>query len=183
VVDRVLACVVAELAEHGAEAFSVERVARAAEVNKTSVYRRWPTREELIAAALARTSAQVTEAIEATESLKGDLRAIVRAVCAVFAGPDGAALLRAAMQSELGSSAATVAARKRLERQVAAPIGAMVRRARERGEWREGASGELVAFTLVGAVMHRVLLEQAPLSPRWQRSLVEQVLLGALSRS
>lgn len=44
VVDAVLDAVVAELAEHGPDGLSVERVARRAEVNRTTVYRRWSGR-------------------------------------------------------------------------------------------------------------------------------------------
>ena len=52
IVEAVLTRTLEELAQAGLEGLSVERIARRAEVNKTSVYRRWPSRGELVAAAL-----------------------------------------------------------------------------------------------------------------------------------
>jgi len=53
VVQKVLGVVREELAARGLGAFRVERVAKAADVNKTTIYRRWPTKELLVKAALA----------------------------------------------------------------------------------------------------------------------------------
>jgi AcrR family transcriptional regulator len=53
VVQNVLRAALAELELHGFGAFRVERVAKVADVNKTTIYRRWPRKELLIKAALA----------------------------------------------------------------------------------------------------------------------------------
>jgi AcrR family transcriptional regulator len=53
VVQKILRAALAELEARGAGAFRVENVARAADVNKTTIYRRWPTKEQLVKAALA----------------------------------------------------------------------------------------------------------------------------------
>ena len=178
---RILECALAELSEHGAEALSVERIARAAEVNKTSVYRRWPTREALVVAAIEHSTKGVTAALIDTGSLEGDLRSLVAQVASLVESPVGLAMLRAGM-SDGREDSASLEARERLQQQVGAPIRAMVKRAQARGEWRDGVRGELLAFTLVGAVLHRVLLERAPCSARWQGALVELCLLGAVRR-
>ncbi len=52
VTEAVMLCTLDELASHGLSDLSVERIADAAEVNKTTIYRRWPTREALVAGAL-----------------------------------------------------------------------------------------------------------------------------------
>ena len=49
----VLAATLVELAESGYAALSVDDVARRAGVHKTTVYRRWQTRENLVVDALA----------------------------------------------------------------------------------------------------------------------------------
>jgi AcrR family transcriptional regulator len=51
-VSEVLGATLRELAEGGLETLRVERVAERAGVNKTSIYRRWPTRGHLVSAAL-----------------------------------------------------------------------------------------------------------------------------------
>jgi AcrR family transcriptional regulator len=52
VVRQVLEAAVAELAESGYRAFRMDRVSAGAGVNKTTIYRRWPSRAPLVAAAV-----------------------------------------------------------------------------------------------------------------------------------
>lgn len=52
VVERVLTASVAELAESGYRAFRVDEVSAAAGVNKTTIYRRWPGKQQLVAGAV-----------------------------------------------------------------------------------------------------------------------------------
>lgn len=52
VVQQVLVATVAELAESGYRAFRVDAVSAAAGVNKTTIYRRWPGKKPLVAAAV-----------------------------------------------------------------------------------------------------------------------------------
>src|SRR5258708_34418773 len=52
-VDRAILRAALELfIDHGVEGASIEKIARRAGVAKTSVYRRWPTRESLLAPAI-----------------------------------------------------------------------------------------------------------------------------------
>src|SRR5918994_5565425 len=50
--EAVLDAAFAELDEHGYNGFSIEAVARRSGVHKTTIYRRWPTREALLVYAL-----------------------------------------------------------------------------------------------------------------------------------
>lgn len=52
VVERVLAATVAELAASGYRGFRMDAVSAAAGVNKTTIYRRWPGKKQLVAAAV-----------------------------------------------------------------------------------------------------------------------------------
>src|SRR6185312_6061898 len=52
VVQQVLVATVAELAESGYRAFRMYAVSAAAGVNKTTIYRRWPGKKQLVAAAV-----------------------------------------------------------------------------------------------------------------------------------
>jgi AcrR family transcriptional regulator len=52
VVERVLVATVAELAASGYRTFRVDAVGEAAGVNKTTIYRRWPGKGQLVAAAV-----------------------------------------------------------------------------------------------------------------------------------
>ncbi|HVY30796.1 MAG TPA: TetR/AcrR family transcriptional regulator [Polyangiaceae bacterium] len=52
VVQRVLVATVAELGESGYRAFRMDAVSAAAGVNKTTIYRRWPDKQQLVASAV-----------------------------------------------------------------------------------------------------------------------------------
>ena len=175
VTAAVLAAVRAELAVSGLDGLSVERVARRAEVNKTSVYRRWPTREALVAAAMEGLRADFAGSPD-TGDLAGDLRALAAPIAELAARPDGVALLRAAMAPETGDDLGALAARSVADR--VAPAFGVVERARARGEWRDGADPQQAIFVLVGAIIHRVLLERADPTGEWLDRLVDLVLRG-----
>lgn len=170
-----------ELATSGLEGLSVERIARSAKVNKTSVYRRWPTREALVAAALEGVLDGVAAQAPDTGSLEGDLLGLLEPVVALLGQPLGQAVLRAAMAESSAASVAALAGRK-LREQARSPVRAMIARAQARGEWRAGVSGPLLLGALVGAVIHRAMLERAALSKRWLRALIDLALHGVRPR-
>ena len=72
--DRVIAATLAELSRVGYEAMRVEDVAALSGVNKTTIYRRWPTKEELLTSAIGAAADTHLPAID-TGTLRGDLRA------------------------------------------------------------------------------------------------------------
>ncbi len=181
IADAVLAATLRELASAGVEGLSVERIAREAEVNKTSIYRRWPTRESLVAAALEGVAAQVAGQLPDTGSLRGDLLALLRTVAELVGSPLGRGLLHAAL-TETSEAAVAALAADRLGRGTTAPAHAIVKRAKARGEWARRARGEQLVHALVGAVIHRAVLEHGSLDRRWLGSLVDLMLYGALPR-
>lgn len=177
VAEAVLDRTLEELASVGPAQLSVERIARAAEVNKTSIYRRWPTREALVAAALERVLTHLSLAQKDTGSLHGDLLFLGESVAAFLEQPAGQALMRAVFAEAVAPSIAALA-RRQLEHSAGGPALAMVLRARARGEWRDDADPRVVLSMLVGALLHRVALErQRPTGP-WLASVVAVLLRG-----
>jgi AcrR family transcriptional regulator len=182
VTDAVLEATLAELATAGLAGLSVERVARGADVNKTTIYRRWPTREALVAAALEGIADDIAARAPDTGTLRGDLTGLLWQVAAFVAQPGGRAVARAAVSAQAEADVAALAAR-RLEQHTSGAMEALVARAEARGEWRAGVPGELVIHALVGAILHRALLEHAPMSRRWLEEVVDVVLLGVVPRA
>jgi AcrR family transcriptional regulator len=180
VARAVFAATLEELGSSGVEGLSIERVAERAEVNKTSIYRRWPTREELIVATLEDATADVVSMAD-TGSLRGDLLALLKRVNELLTHPTGRAILRASA-SVSADSRIKLLAQERLMAQAMLPVQSLVERARARGEWRDEVKGEVVIFALVGAVMHRVTMEPGKVSSAWLNALVDVMLLGVLPR-
>lgn len=117
------------LAEVGPGGFTVADVARRAEVNPTSIYRRWGTLEAVI---LDVETARLTDAspIRATGTLRGDLVAYAHAAVADIARPGGLAFLQALIGAQNLSAEERFAAVSRR----GAEIQAVLDRARDRGE-------------------------------------------------
>lgn len=181
VMDAVLAHTIAELAAHGPEQVSVERVARAAQVNKTSIYRRWPTREALVAAALERVAHAIALQIPDTGAIRGDLMALGRTIGDFLQSPAGRGLARAALAPE-ATSAIVQMARGALQRGANSGAAEMVARAMARGEWRPDATPPVALSMLVGAILHRVMLEADELSEEWLAAAVDVLCAGVQPR-
>src|SRR5260221_10727285 len=77
VVNEVLAATLEVFAEHGYAGMSVEAVAARAGVNKTTIYRRWPAKVDLLGAALVSLRDEDPEPPD-TGSLRSDLLEVLR---------------------------------------------------------------------------------------------------------
>src|SRR5437879_8491674 len=88
----VLHAAFAELGEKGYDGFSMEAVARRSGVHKTTVYRRWPTRDALVIDALDSRSDRHSP-IPCTGSLRVDLRVFAEDVFTKLSSQQGKAML------------------------------------------------------------------------------------------
>jgi len=157
----VLAAAVAELAATGYAALTVESVAARAGVHKTTVYRRWPDRETLVADALAEHVGSDIP-IPDTGTAAGDLRDLARALTAWLAGPIGAAVVTTMVAD--GARVPGVAELKRhffTGRVAAAEV--VVRRALDRGELPAGTDPEALLKALIAPIYLRLLVTAEPL--------------------
>ncbi|MCB9680633.1 MAG: TetR/AcrR family transcriptional regulator [Alphaproteobacteria bacterium] len=160
-----------ELDRAGYDQLTVDGVARAAGVHRSTIYRRWPTKADLVEA-LLEPQLERLDATPATGSLEDDLVALVRQLGANFAEPEGRALARVLLTDAPELRALADAARVRSE--------AMFRRAFERatlrGELDADADVEVLRhLAFVGAV-HWVLDRDAPPDVPQCRRLVRAVL-------
>jgi AcrR family transcriptional regulator len=167
------------LADAGYDGLTIEEVATRAGVHKTTVYRRWPTKAELVSDALrARSDARVP--VPDTGTLEGDLRALARSVVANIGSRAGRSMTRtlvAASATNDQVAAATVLFwHERL-----ALTGAIVERAIARGELAAGTDSALVIETLIGAFYVRLLLTGEPINRAVADHVAGVVAAGALS--
>src|SRR3954453_8098435 len=91
----VIDALVGELAEHGLTGTTMEGVARRAGVNKTTLYRRWGSKEELVLDALLELGERRVP-IPDTGSLRDDLLKVAREIVASVSTPEADAVVRAA---------------------------------------------------------------------------------------
>jgi AcrR family transcriptional regulator len=168
------------LAERGAEALSIEAVAAAAGVNKTTIYRNWPTRTALIlAAAKDRSEALITT--RSTGSAERDLVAFLKSVAANITSPLGRALVIATL-SEADSSAVH-GAREAFWRARFQAAGDLVRKALPGGRSATGTQVSAFIERLIGPVFLRVFITGAPVNDAFIRGVVRAVLAAPVGRA
>jgi AcrR family transcriptional regulator len=171
-----IAATLAELAEGGYSSLSLERVARRAGVNKTTLYRRWGTREELVLEAmLERASEHIP--VPDTGSLRQDLLELASTAAANAATPEVAAMARAvAAESPRDSRLAAVNRRFWAER--LALDGVIVERAIKRGEVAAATEPGHVIEAVLGPIHLRLLLTGEPVDPPFLEGIVDVVVDG-----
>ncbi len=167
---------VALVREVGYAGLTIEEIARRAGVAKTTIYRRWENKGLLVYEAIfTRTeSAPLPE----TGSFEGDLRVAVANLVAEFSSPEAAAALPGLLADFGRDTRLRQLIRERFLPPARGYVGAILERARERGEIGEEVSGDVVFEALGGAVFFRTVIVGEPPSERIIDELVELVLNG-----
>ena len=177
VVETVRAATMAELARVGFPGLTIEGVAKAANVNRTTIYRRWPSKSALLLAVLE-PGLQRFDHDPDTGSLGGDLLALMLMIGETAALPEGQAVHRAvgSTSDELKDLVEAVNDRA---------LGAFRRaldRARARGEVGPTDDTEVIAhLAFFGVVLWGETRERAPTEEECRRIL--RVVLAALAGS
>jgi AcrR family transcriptional regulator len=165
-----------ELADRGYSALSLEGVARRAGVNKTTLYRRWGTRENLVLEAMLERAGERIS-VPATGSLRRDLLELARTAAANAATPEVAAMARA-VAAESPRDGRLAAANSRFWAERLALDAVIVERAIERGEVRADADPSRVIEAVLGPIHLRLLLTGESVTPSFLEGIVDQVLNG-----
>jgi len=178
VVRAVLEATLDELAQVGYGALSVERVAARAGVNKTTVYRRWPTRTALVEAAL-RSFVEALPDLEPTGDIRADLLAVARRQYLGMSAPRGRSVMRMLLAGDCDPDLVALAGaiRARFD----APARAVIERAVARGELRRDADPVVLLNVMAGWLIHALFRERATVSEARLRSVVGLLLDGALA--
>ncbi|MFE4330901.1 MULTISPECIES: TetR/AcrR family transcriptional regulator [unclassified Streptomyces] len=173
--QAVLDAAVEALVENGVTRFSFADVAARAEVNETSVYRRWRTRENLITDALLAVSDRRVP-VPDTGSVREDLYLFATSVVEYLNSPLGRALARAAVITVEDPELA--AAREAFWQSRIQLAATMIERGIDRGELRTGVNPRVALEALIAPLHSRVLLTREPLDEDLPRVLADLVLDG-----
>jgi AcrR family transcriptional regulator len=175
--SAVLDAALTQLAEVGFERLSIPQVADMVGVNKTSIYRRWPSKANLVRDALAIPLSHAGDAPN-TGALRTDLIALAGTVAAFTQSRVGTALIRI-MLAEGGNPEVRALANTAYSEAGKHGPWIVIQRAMQRGELSANADPSLMLFTIAGAIMHRVFVEQRNASEDFLKKIVDLVLYGA----
>ena len=160
------------LAERGTADLSIPVVAQRAGVNPTSIYRRWRTREGLLAdMAMSRLERDLP--LPDTGSLHGDLTAWAASAAADLSRPEGRLFLLALITSIPSTPEAKAERDQHLQRRIQA-IRLVTDRAADRGE--NPPDPATIADTVLGPLYRRALWDTLPADPAYPSSLVDRLL-------
>lgn len=170
----VLDAAAALLVETSPSDLTVGQIAARAGVNETTIYRKWGTKEGLLADVLMTLSGERLVAPD-TGSLRGDLVAVVGAVAEFLRTPAGFALayLGVTSEDETSRKLRDTFWADRFDR-----ARAIFQRAAERGEISDPSIGDLAYEALIGAMHFRILARRRPLEEDIAERLVDVVLDG-----
>jgi AcrR family transcriptional regulator len=169
-----------ELAESGYAGLTMERVAERARAGKASLYRRWPSRLELVAEAV-RTVLPTPESVPDTGELRGDLIAMLGQAARALSGPAGEAL-RGLLGEALSSGSQLGAMRRTSQGMARKAMEEVVRRAVERGEVDPGVVTPRRLDAGHALLRHHFLFDGTPVPDELVVQIVDEVLVPLLTR-
>jgi len=152
---------VAELAAHGYEELTVERVAARSGVHKTTLYRRWGGRRGLVADAVEAFAAGAVQ-VPDTGNVQEDLRWWARSIVAMLTARDSAAVVRALFSTSETPEIRDL--RRRFYRTRSAMVVPIVERAVARGELPAGTDAAEVIRQVGAPIYYRFLVIAEPLT-------------------
>ncbi|WP_261560212.1 TetR/AcrR family transcriptional regulator [Frankia tisae] len=171
-----------QLRSAGYANLTMEGVAAAAGTGKTVLYRRWATKEDMIADAL-RHRLPSPGAVPLTGDVRADIHALLRCVQASFNSTRGTAFQL--VSAEAGCDRPAV--RQTIIDHVVEPciqlIGEVLHRAAERGEIRPEAAGDLVAASGPAMLVQYSLIREPVVPDAFVAAVVDQIVLPLTTRS
>jgi AcrR family transcriptional regulator len=176
---ELLAVTLELLQEHGYDRLTLDAVATTAHASKATLYRRWPTKAELVMAAFVEGTRQVAVDPDAG-TLRGDLLRLAESICAhvsTHAGTIRAVLVEVSRSPELDAMM-----QEQFLDQRKALMSHVLARAVDRGEIEASAITEDLWDVLPGYLIYRSVLTGRAPSSHTVQDFVDNVLIPSLTR-
>ncbi|MEV5895285.1 TetR/AcrR family transcriptional regulator [Nonomuraea fuscirosea] len=164
-----------ELAEVGYAGLTMERVAERAKASKASLYRRWPTRIELVMEAVYQ-SLPTPGCSPDLGNLRDDLVAMLNLTAQALSGPAGEAM-RGLLGEALRGESPLGTMRRNSQGTARRLMEEVVRRAVERGEVDPGDVTPRRLDSGHALLRHHFLFEGTPIPERLVVEIVDEVLI------
>lgn len=164
------------LAEVGVYRFRMDDVAGRAGVGKATIYRRYRSKEHLVAAAVASLVSEI--ALPDTGTTRGDLLSLMRDAVAVYSRPRAGGLMASLVQAMRHDAALAAAVRGGFLAARRAALEQVLERGVERGDLAADLDVELALDVLGGPLFYRLLITGGPIDERLADGVVDLTLAG-----
>ncbi|MFF9278594.1 TetR/AcrR family transcriptional regulator [Streptomyces griseosporeus] len=179
----ILAATRAALVELGWSKLTLGDVATRAGVAKTTLYRRWSGKNELVVDAVAELFDELR--LPDRGSLAADIEGVVLQFAAILARPEA----RSGLMAVVAESTRDDALRERIRESIVERQKRLVVEGRARAQARgelppetdpadAARTADLIFDVVAGAVVHRTLVSAEPADEEWVRSFTRVLLLG-----
>jgi AcrR family transcriptional regulator len=175
--EAILTATMSELIDGGYAALSVEAVALRAGVNKTTIYRRWPTLDDLLVDALMTWSVEAIPAPD-TGSIDSDLLALGAELAEALNGGVGRQVVALVLTAGLRSAQLRETARRYFDYQAARMIP-VVARAIDRGELPANCDPDALLTTFRAPLFYRMVTTGDPIDENLIAHTASVTLLAA----
>ncbi|MBO0865291.1 MAG: TetR/AcrR family transcriptional regulator [Mycobacterium sp.] len=176
---ELLAVTLQLLQEHGYDRLTVDAVAATARASKATVYRRWPSKAELVLAAFIEGVRQVAVPPN-TGTLRGDLLRLGELVC--HEADQHASTIRAVLVEVSRNPALNDVMQRQFIEQRKALIHHVLRQAVDRGEIEAAAISDELWDLLPGYLIFRSIIPSRPPTRHTVQALVDDVIIPSLTR-
>jgi AcrR family transcriptional regulator len=176
---ELLAVTLQLLQEHGYDRLTLDAVAATARASKATVYRRWPTKAELVLAAFIEGVRQVAVPPD-TGTLRGDLLQLGETICQQ--ARQHAGTIRAVLVEVSRNAALNDVMEHQFIDQRKALMQCVLRQAVERGEIDDAAIISELWDLLPGYLIFRSIMPSRPPTRRTVQALVDDVIIPSLTR-
>jgi AcrR family transcriptional regulator len=171
--EKVLGVTAELLLERGFAGASVDEITRRSGVAKTTIYRHWPTRGDLLRDACSSIGTPLE--VPDTGSFEGDVTALVTSLAHLLRSEKWTSVLPSVIDAaERDPDIAAVYSR--LQEGYSAPLQSIIQRAMQKGELPKTSDAALLVAALTGPLFYRRWFSREPLTSAFAKQIVRLVL-------
>jgi AcrR family transcriptional regulator len=161
------------LLERGFAGASVDEITRRSGVAKTTIYRHWPTRGDLLRDACSSIGTPLE--VPDTGSFEGDVTALVTSLAHLLRSEKWTSVLPSVIDAaERDPDIAAVYSR--LQEGYSAPLQSIIQRAMQKGELPKTTDADMLVAALTGPLFYRRWFSREPLTTAFAKQIVRLVL-------
>ena len=170
----ILGAAIALTREVGYDALSIEGIADRAGVGKATIYRRWPSKELVIAEAVGGMVQRIP--VPDAGSVRGDVAQLMRVITGMYRDPASGPLLSGLVAAMARSEVVAEAVRSGFNGVMRDALRQVLRRGIARGELQRTTDIELALDLLTGPLFYRYLMLGLPVTDRYTNAVIDAAL-------
>jgi AcrR family transcriptional regulator len=165
-----------QIAERGVGELRIDDVAERARVGKATIYRRYRSKDELVAAAVTSLVSEI--AIPDTGSTERDIRGLMRRAVKVYRGSLEARVMPGLVEAMSRDRKLARAVREGFLKRRRSALATVLERGVERGDLRPDLDIELALDVLAGPLFYRLLITGGSIDNKLADGVTELILRG-----